>query len=120
MTHTTNPLLTSKTISNAINVFLNQSDHDSLFTVNKIQTRFYDKNVTPINHDPDNLIRTQDLPTWYEENSCLYIFSKQSFCKTNARIGSYPMMYPISKNEAVDIDDMDDWNMAEAIISAKI
>jgi len=119
MTHTTNPLLTSKTISTAINLFLNQSDHDSLFTVSKIQTRFYDENVIPINHDPNNLIRTQDLPTWYEENSCLYIFSKESFNKTNARIGSSPMMCPVSKNESVDIDDIDDWKIAESIMNSR-
>ena len=119
MTHTTNPLLNSKTISDAIDKFVNQSDYDSLFTANKVQTRFYNEDALPINHDPNNLIKTQDLPTWYEENSCLYIFSKNSFTKTKARIGSNPMMYPISKAESIDIDDIEDWDIAEAIMIAK-
>lgn len=119
MTHTTNPLLSTKTITEAIEVFLAQSDHDSLFTVNKVQSRFYDEKAVPINHDPDNLIQTQDLPLWYEENSCLYIFTKKSFLKTKTRIGSNPMVYPISKTESVDIDIMDDWNIAEAIMILK-
>ena len=119
MTHTTNPLLNSKTISSAIDTFVNQRDYDSLFTANKVQTRFYNEDAQPINHDPNNLIKTQDLPTWYEENSCLYIFSKNSFAKTKARIGSNPMMYPISKAESIDIDDIEDWDIAEAIMIAE-
>ncbi|MCP3851082.1 MAG: acylneuraminate cytidylyltransferase family protein [Gammaproteobacteria bacterium] len=116
MTHTTNPLLSSNSILNAISCFENKSDqHDSLFMVNKIQTRFYKENMEPVNHDPDNLIRTQDLEPWYEENSCLYLFSKQSFDKTNARIGSKPMMYTTPPLEAIDIDEPEDWIMAEAL-----
>ena len=58
----------------------------------KFQTRFYKDDGSPINHDPDNLIRTQDLEPWYEENSCIYVFDKASFAKTNARIGKKPLL----------------------------
>lgn len=116
MTHATNPLLSDRTIVGAINKFVQDTgDHDSLFTVNKVQSRFYRKDMTPVNHDPDNLLRTQDLETWYEENSCLYLFSRGSFQKTNARIGIKPMMLEIPKLEAVDIDEQDDWEKAEAL-----
>ena len=73
----------------------------------------------PINQDPDNLIRTQDLPVWFEENSCLYIFSTQSFKKAKTRIGTCPMMFPIPKDESVDIDDIDDWKIAESIMNSR-
>lgn len=116
MTHTTNPLLSSETIRSALNQFeVNQDKHDSLFTVNKIQTRFYREDLSPVNHDPDNLIRTQDLEPWYEENSCLFIFSKNSFAQTNARIGKTPMMYVTPALESVDIDEPEDWEMASAL-----
>ena len=116
MTHATNPLLSNKTINQVIGKFVDNKDgHDSLFTVNKVQSRFYKKDLTPVNHDPDNLVRTQDLEPWYEENSCLYLFTKDSFHKTNARIGKSPMMYVIPKLEAVDIDEPDDWEKAEAL-----
>ena len=78
MTHTTNPLLSSNSIELALKRFINEKSKgtaDSLFTVNKIQTRFYREDSTAINHDPDNLIPTQDLEPWYEENSNLYIFT---------------------------------------------
>ncbi|BBG90134.1 cytidylyltransferase domain-containing protein [Aeromonas caviae] len=116
MTHTTNPLITSQTIKHALDKFQSEIDiHDSLFTVNKFQTRFYRGDLSAVNHDPNNLIRTQDLEPWYEENSCLYIFTKASFDKTKARIGKTPSMFVTAKLESVDIDEPDDWDMAEAL-----
>lgn len=120
MTHTTNPLLSTDTIRNSIHAFeeaSEQGEADSLFTVNKIQTRFYREDVSPVNHDPDNLIRTQDLEPWFEENSNLYIFTKDSFKSTNARIGKKPMMMEESRFESIDIDEPEDWDFA--VIAAK-
>lgn len=118
MTHTTNPLLSSATIAAALAAFeraARAGTADSLFTVNRIQTRFYRQDGSPVNHDPGNLIRTQDLEPWLEENSCLYAFSAESFAATNARIGRQPMMFEIPKLESVDIDTPDDWLLAEAL-----
>ena len=118
MTHATNPLLSSATISEAIARYRNavaEVNADSLFTVNKIQTRFYREDATPINHDPSELVRTQDLEVWYEENSNLYIFSQRSFAATNARIGQNPTMFITPKIESLDIDEPEDWDMAHAM-----
>lgn len=119
MTHTTNPLLTSKSVNNAIEKYLEsvEQGYDSLFTVNKIQTRFYAESGAAINHDPDNLIRTQDLDPWYEENSNLYVFSKESFAKTRARIGSKPTMLVTEPFESTDIDTPSDWELAEVLVA---
>ena len=70
MTHTTSPLVASNTIKRALNVYdnsINDGKFDSLFGVTKFQTRFYKSDSSPVNHDPKNLIRTQDLEPWYEE-----------------------------------------------------
>lgn len=115
MTHTTNPFISLETINKTIGAFNKEPNVDSLFTVNRMQTRFYDSDCNAINHDPDNLIPTQDLEPWFEENSCLYIFTKQSFSKTAARIGESPMMFETSKLESVDIDEPQDWQLAEAL-----
>lgn len=118
MTHTTNPLLSLSSINRAMDEYETglKNGFDSLFTVNKIQTRFYDENAKAINHDPDNLIRTQDLPPWFEENSNLYIFSKESFKKTKARIGKNPQMMVTEPFEATDIDTPADWELAEVLV----
>lgn len=115
MTHTTNPLLRPGTIHKAIEEFSAarlERNVDSLFTVNKIQTRFYRQDCSPINHDPDNLIPTQNLEPWYEENSNLYLFTGDSFAKTQARIGKNPMMMVTPDMESSDIDTPDDWDRA--------
>jgi CMP-N-acetylneuraminic acid synthetase len=115
MTHTTNPLLSKATISAGLTLF-NDMSHtgkgDSVFGVSKHQTRFYDKQALPINHDPSKLQRTQDLDPYYEENSCLYIFTRESFSSTGARIGSKPSMLEIPKIESIDIDTREDWDLA--------
>lgn len=118
MTHTTNPLLSAGTIRAALSAYQTAraaGEADSLFTVNKTQTRFYRGDGSAVNHDPDNLIRTQDLEPWFEENSGLYLFSADSFAKTNARIGTKSMMFETPMLEAVDIDDAPRWFMAESL-----
>ena len=115
MTHTTNPLMSADTIKKAIAAFAEAraaGKADSLFTVDKVQTRFYRADASPVNHDPDNLLPTQELEPWFEENSNLYIFTADSFAKTNARIGKQPMMYEGPYFESIDIDTPQDWDFA--------
>jgi CMP-N-acetylneuraminic acid synthetase len=115
MTHTTNPLMSADTVRKALAAFREAQAAgraDSLFTVDKVQTRFYRADASPVNHDPNNLVRTQDLEPWFEENSNLYIFTRESFAKTNARIGVKPAMYEGPYFESIDIDTPDDWDFA--------
>ena len=115
MTHTTNPLMRAETIRRALKAFRAaqaEGSADSLFTVDKVQTRFYRSDCSPVNHDPANLIRTQDLEPWFEENSNLYLFTRRSFEKTKARIGEKPMMFESAKFESIDIDTPADWDFA--------
>jgi CMP-N-acetylneuraminic acid synthetase len=121
-THSTNPLLSEKTISAAIaSYFDNLDEYDSLFSVNKIQTRLFNSNLRPLNHKKGELIRTQDLEPIYEENSNFYIFSKTSFFDADrSRIGNNPYLYEMEKYESIDIDNMDDFILAETIMEKKI
>jgi N-acylneuraminate cytidylyltransferase len=119
-THSTNPLLKTETIDRAIEAFFRQRTHDSLFSVTELHTRLYWTEGTPVNHDPSNLIRTQDLEPIFEENSCLYIFSRESFKKNNNRLGDSPMMFPIDRFEAVDIDEEYDFLLAESLLFARL
>lgn len=117
-THSTNPLVSAATLNVAVERYfaaLNEG-RDSLFGVTKFQSRFYWADGKAINHNPAELIRTQDLPPIYEENSNLYIFSADSFrAAGNKRIGIYPEMFAVDKLEAIDIDDKEDFILAEAV-----
>lgn len=114
-THSTNPLLLASTLDKAIEFFMNNTDkYDSLFSVTRMQTRLYWENGLPINHNPSELLRTQDLPKVFEENSCFYIFTKESFkAAGNRRIGNTTYMFEIDKVEAIDIDEPQDFVIAE-------
>ena len=118
-THSTNPLLTSKTISDALATFDAAEGFDSLFTVTPLQTRLWTPDGKAINHDPNVLLRTQDLPPVMEENSCLYVFSGDLLRTRQNRIGERPLLYALSPEEAWDIDDENDWKVVEALYAAR-
>jgi len=113
-THSTNPLLSPQTINRAIEMFLQErSTYDSLFSVTRIQVRLWDSLCRAVNHNPSMLLRTQDLPPLFEENSCLYIFSRQTLEESHNRIGRRPLMFKIDRREAWDIDEEIDFELAE-------
>lgn len=118
-THSTNPLLKSATISQAIDLFVKNPDYDSLFGVTRLQTRLYDSEGKAINHDPNILLRTQDLPPVYEENSNIYIFTKTILEERKNRIGYQPLMFEIGRDEAWDIDEEVDFRIAELLYKTR-
>jgi CMP-N-acetylneuraminic acid synthetase len=114
--HSTNPFLRPGTVSRAISAYLESvPTHDSLFTVTALQSRFWTLDGQAVNHDPSILLRTQDLPPIYEENSCLYIFTAEVLMRRGSRIGAHPLLYPIDRLEAQDIDDEHDWAIVSAL-----
>jgi len=119
-THSTNPLLKAETISKALQAFLEAyPECDSLFSVTRYQTRLWDAEGRAINHDPHHLIRTQDLPPLYEENSCLYIFERETFLRRENRIGERPLLFEIECTEALDIDEEFDLAIAHCLMQYK-
>lgn len=118
-THSTNPLLKTESVNQAIEKMIALSENnefDSVFSVTKLQTRLYNSDGVPFNHNPEELLRTQDLEPLYEENSNFYIFTKESFVNSGSkRIGLNPFMFEIDKIEAVDIDENQDFIIAESI-----
>jgi CMP-N-acetylneuraminic acid synthetase len=120
-THSTNPLLKPETVSRAIHSFLaGYPNRDSLFSVTRLQTRLYDQQGRAINHDPAVLIQTQDLPPVYEENSCLYIFTRENLIKRHHRIGETPKMFEIDADEAWDIDDELDFAICDFLLKKQL
>lgn len=120
-THSTNPLLKPQTISNAIRKFIeNYPSYDSLFSVTRLQTRLWDQLGRAINHNPAVLLQTQDLPPVYEENSCLYLFTREILLSRRNRLGERPMMFEIDADEAWDIDEELDFLIADLILSRRI
>lgn len=116
-THSTNPLLKPETISRAIqSLITHYPKFDSLFSVTRLQTRLYDQHGKAINHNPRELIQTQDLPPVYEENSCLYIFNRENLLANRHRISDQPLMFEIDADEAWDIDEELDFDICDFLL----
>lgn len=116
-THSTNPLIHPSTISRSIQMFLeNTPAHDSLFSVTRLHKRLWDQQGHAINHNPSLLLQTQDLPPIYEENSCIYIFSRQTLVDRQNRLGIHPFMFEMDAAEAWDIDEELDFLICEFLM----
>lgn len=113
-THSTNPVITSATISKGLKQFLNQYPiYDSLFSVTAKYVRYWDGLGRAINHNPNILLRTQDLPPIYEENSCMYVFTQDILKRKHNRIGDRPFLYEMEEIESQDIDVELNFQVAE-------
>ena len=119
-THSTNPLLRPETISRAVQTLqANYPAYDSLFSVTRLQTRLWDGLGRAINHNPAILLRTQDLPPVYEENSCIYLFTRPTLELRRNRIGERPFLFEIDRAEAQDIDEEIDFTIADLMMRAR-
>jgi CMP-N-acetylneuraminic acid synthetase len=115
-THSTNPILTAATLSAGIDTFFKVYPmYDSLFSVTRKHVRFWDSLARPVNHNANILLRTQDLPPIFEENSCFYLFTKEILENKHNRIGNRPFLYEIPEAEAQDIDVELNFIMAELL-----
>lgn len=123
-THATNPLLKSSTIRNAIYCYFKSLEtNDSLFSVNRIQSRVYDKSGKPLNYDQENPahIHTQNIEPLFQENSNIYLFSRSSFYSNmERRLGLKPQMFEMEFMEAVDVDEEEDFQIAEILMKRRI
>lgn len=119
-THSTNPLLRPETVSKAIQTFLTDYPaHDSLFSVTRLQTRLYDQHGQALNHNPNILLQTQDLPPVYEENSCIYIFTRENLSRRRNRLGERPLLFEMDAAEAWDIDEELDFAITEFLMQRR-
>jgi CMP-N-acetylneuraminic acid synthetase len=115
-THSTNPLLKPETVSQAVQKFLTlYPTYDSLFSVTRLQARLWDQLGRAINHHPEILLRTQDLPPVFEENSCLYLFTRQTLLDRRNRLGYRPFLFEMDAREALDIDEELDFQIADFV-----
>lgn len=111
--HATAPFLEAKRFESAIDAIKNHG-YDSALTVTKMQD-FLWKDGKPFNYDPTSIPRTQDLPTMYVETTGMYVYTKEVITKRKTRIGYKPFLIEVSQFEACDINNPDDFIMADII-----
>lgn len=116
--HATSPFIKKESIISGLNKVKNE-DYDSSFSVSKIQT-FTWFNNKPLNYNFMNVVRTQDIDPIFCETSAFYIFKAEILKKYKRRIGIKPYMIETDKIESIDIDNLEDYELAKRIISNNI
>jgi CMP-N-acetylneuraminic acid synthetase len=119
-THSTNPFLSTQTLTGALERnHAGEDGCDSAFGVTRLQARLWTADAQPINHDPAVLLRTQDLPPVYLENSCFYVFTPETLRTRRNRIGERPLLVEVPAEEALDIDEESDFRLAQAVAAMR-
>lgn len=114
LVHATSPFIKAESIIKGLEKVINNSN-DSSFSVSKIQTFCWYDNKT-LNYSLDNVVRTQDIKPVYWETSAFYIFKSYILNKLNRRIGKNPYLVETDRVESIDIDEKEDFILAEKIV----
>lgn len=115
LAHTTAPFIKKESIERGL-LAVKSGEYDSSFAAKKLQD-FLWKNGAPFNYELDNIPRTQDLPALYEETSGFYIYRNEVMTKLNRRIGKNPFIVEVGEIESIDIDEAEDFVIADAIFN---
>ena len=118
MTHTTAPFISKESIEKGLGAVLS-GEYDSAFAAKKLQD-FLWKDGKPFNYALDRIPRTQDLPVLYEETSGFYIYRKEVMAEAHRRIGEKPCIVEVGEIEGIDIDELEDFEMADAVFNYKL
>lgn len=116
--HATAPFVSLQTIIDCYTAVTDKG-YDSAFCAEKIQD-FLWEDGEPMNFDGDNLPRSQDLKPIYRETSGVYVFRREVFERLHRRIGKHPYIKEVGYKEAVDINTLHDFKLAEALLEADI
>lgn len=113
MTHTTAPFISKESIQKGLESVVS-GKCDSSFAAKKLQD-FLWMEGKPFNYTLDNIPRTQDLQPIYEETSGFYIYTHDVMTELHRRIGENPFIVEIGEIESIDIDEAEDFIIADAV-----
>lgn len=115
MTHTTAPFISKESIEKGLMPVVN-GEYDSSFAAKRLQD-FLWEDGRPFNYDLEHIPRTQDLPLLYEETSGFYIYRREIITDLGRRIGNNPLIVEVGEIESIDIDEPEDFVIADAIFN---
>ena len=116
LAHATSPFIRTTTIEQAVRS-VESGEYDSAFSAERVQT-FAWWQGRPLNYSLQHVPRTQDLEPLYVETSAFFVFRAEVWREQHRRIGQKPYMAVTDRIESMDIDDPDDFLLAEAIVTA--
>ncbi|MDE6252013.1 MAG: UDP-2,4-diacetamido-2,4,6-trideoxy-beta-L-altropyranose hydrolase [Lachnospiraceae bacterium] len=113
----TSPLLKTETLDAAIEEHIEKNMDTTISVVNKPHLAWGEKNGTII---PlyEKRVNRQYLPPYYSETGA-FVITNSEFVKKESRFGKRLGVFEMSQNESIDIDNRQDWVLAEAELNKK-
>ncbi|MCR4694291.1 MAG: acylneuraminate cytidylyltransferase family protein [Pseudobutyrivibrio sp.] len=109
------PLLSDRSLVEGIKLFENVNEkYDSIATATLIKEYIFDENG-PINFSVANHVKSQDLPNWHYIVNGFFIAKREAMENWGFVYGPNPYLFEINKYEAIDIDDILDFDVAEML-----
>ena len=113
----TSPLLTLETLDKGIDYFIKQKADTVISVVNKPHLAWgrEDDRVIPLYKERKN---RQELPAQLLETGA-FVIAKSECVLENSRIGKNVSVFEIPEKESIDIDDKNDWILAESLLKRR-
>jgi len=111
----TSPLTQTKNFDEALEKMKND-DADSLLTCIRTKRFIWNGDGTTLNYDYKNRPRRQDFDGLLMENGAFYINSIQNIKQYQNRLSGEIAIYEMEEYTAVEIDEEDDWIIAEKLM----
>ena len=115
----TAPLLKIDTINKCIAIMKSKKKYDSILTAKSVYTWFWFKKK-PVNYSPKILPRSQDAKPLVFETTGLYGIRKNILSKRKSRIGNKPYFYEVADDEAIDLDNLKDFEYLEYYVKKSV
>jgi len=113
----TSPLTTDADFTAALQ---KMKDCDSLLTCVRQKRFYWNEDGTPINYDFQNRPRRQDFDGHLMENGAFYINSIANILRDKNRLSGKILIHEMEEYTAVEIDEPDDWIIAEKMMQKHI
>ncbi|WP_026474922.1 acylneuraminate cytidylyltransferase [Alkaliflexus imshenetskii] len=108
----TTPFTQTRHIDDAFRL-LNQTGFDSLLTCVRQKRFFWNPDGTPVNYNYKSRPRRQDFDGQLMENGAFYINRAGNILRDKNRLSGRIAIYEMPEYSAIEIDDPDDWQLAE-------
>lgn len=120
----TSPFRTPKQVKEAIKLY--RSDIDMVVSVKECSANPYycvfeenQEGYLNICKGDGNITRRQDAPKVYEYNGAIYVINPHSLKQMPLNKFARRIKYVMDEQSSLDLDTMNDWRMAELIVSQK-
>lgn len=116
LSQVTSPFLSENSFRRGVEA-LTLENYDSVFSVRSHMTyAWMEGRPEPLNYDPQDIPRTQDLAAIHLETSGFYGFRRQSYLQSGTRIHGRTKKIELGFAEAIDIDYPEDFVVAEHML----